>query len=61
MQIESAIIVQTAGVEERGWRSGESTRFPAMCSRCWRHMLVEFVVDFRPCSEVNIDFSGFFG
>ena len=65
MQIESAIIVQKTGVAEQGWRSGESTRLPAMWPgfdyRCWCHMWVEFVVGFRPCSEVNIDFSGYSG
>ena len=43
---------------ERGWRSGESARFPPMRhgfdSRTRSHMWVEFVVGSRPCSE---DFS----
>ena len=40
---------------EQEWRSGESTRLPPMWlgfdSRTRRHMWVELVVGFRPCSE----------
>ena len=40
---------------EQGWRSGESVRLPPLwpgfdCGT-WCHMLVEFVVGSRPCSE----------
>ena len=48
---------------EQGWRSSESARLPPMCpgfdSWTRRHMCVEFVVGFLPCSERF--FSGFSG
>ena len=51
------------GVGEQGWRSGESTRLPAMWPgfESWRrrHMQVEFVVGSLPCSERF--FSGYSG
>ena len=41
--------------EEQGWRSGESARLPPMWpgfdSQTGRHMWVEFVVGFLPCSD----------
>ena len=47
----------------QGWRSGESTRPPPMWPgfESWRrrHMWVEFVVGFLPCSERF--FSGYSG
>ena len=49
---------------EQGWGSGESTCLPPMWprfdSRTRRHMWVEFVVGFRPCSEVFLRVLWFF-
>ena len=40
---------------EQGWRSGQSSRLPPLCSgfdsRTWSHMWVEFVVGSCSCSE----------
>ena len=52
---ENAVDQTIPSGREQGWRSGESARLPPMWpgfdSRTRRHMWVEFVVSFRPCSE----------
>ena len=53
----------TKGLGEQGWRSGERTCLPSMCSgfdfRTRRHMWVEFVVGSVLCSDGF--FSGYSG
>ena len=63
MYKKSVIHVVFRAPGERGWRSGERARLPAMWpgfkSRRRRHMWVEFVVGSLPCSERF--FSGYSG